>query len=49
MIKELGAWLSQVYQVYLDIPFSKKLSVHRQWFSAMAAGQLGAELFPAAV
>jgi hypothetical protein len=48
MIKELGAWRSQVYQVYLDMPFSKKLSVHRQWFSAMAAGQLGAELLPAA-
>jgi hypothetical protein len=46
LIKELGAWRSQVYQVYLDLPFSQKLSVHRRWFSHMAQGQLGAELVP---
>ena len=46
LIKELGAWRSQVYQVYLDMPLSQKLAVHRRWFTAMAAGELGAELLP---
>ena len=49
LIKELGAWRSQVYQVYLDLPLSQKLSVHRRWFSHMAQGQLGEELVPAPV
>ncbi|WIA22017.1 hypothetical protein OEZ85_004369 [Tetradesmus obliquus] len=43
MIKELGAWKSQVYQVYLDLSLSQKLSVHARWFDCMAAGQLGEE------
>ncbi|KAF6254757.1 kinase-like domain-containing protein [Scenedesmus sp. NREL 46B-D3] len=46
LIKELGAWRSQVYQVYLDLSLSQKLSVHSAWFDAMAAGQLGSELVP---
>jgi len=49
LIKELGAWRSQVYQVYLDLPLSQKLSVHRRWFSHMAQGHLGEELVPAPV
>lgn len=48
LIKELGAWRSQVYQVYMDLSVSQKLQVHRAWFAAMGAGQLGAELLPAA-
>lgn len=48
LIKELGAWRSQVYQVYLDLPLSQKLSVHRRWFATMAQGQLGEELLPPA-
>ena len=48
LIKELGAWRSQVYQVYLDMPLSQKLGVHRKWFASMATGQLGEELLPAA-
>lgn len=46
LIKELGAWRSQVYQVYLDMPLAKKLAVHRTWFQAMSSGQLGEELLP---
>lgn len=46
LIKDLGAWRSQVYQVYLDLPLSQRLAVHRRWFSAMASGQLGEELLP---
>jgi hypothetical protein len=48
LIKELGAWRSRVYQVYMDLSVSQKLQVHQAWFSAMGAGQLGAELLPAA-
>jgi hypothetical protein len=48
LVKELGAWRSQVYQVYMDLSLSQKLQVHRRWFSAMGAGQLGAELLPVA-
>jgi hypothetical protein len=44
LIKELGAWRSQVYQVYVDMSFSQKLAVHARWFDAMCAGQLGADL-----
>jgi hypothetical protein len=40
------SWRSQVYQVYLDLSLSQKLSVHSAWFDAMAAGQLGSELVP---
>eukprot|EP00775_Hariotina_reticulata_P015336 gene15336-biopygen14581 len=46
LIKELGAWRSQVYQVYLDLTLSQKLSVHASWFDAMGRGQLGRELVP---
>lgn len=46
MIKELGAWRSQVYQVYMDLAMSHKLAVHQQWFNAMQSGQWGAELAP---
>jgi hypothetical protein len=48
LIKELGAWRSQVYQVYLDLSLSQKLAVHGSWFDAMQAGQFGAELLPVA-
>ena len=48
LIKELGAWRSQVYQVYMDLSVSQKLGVHRAWFQAMSAGQLGEELLPGA-
>lgn len=48
LIKELGAWRSQVYQVYLDLTLSQKLSVHASWFDAMGQGQLGRELLPPA-
>ena len=48
LIKELGAWRSRVYQVYMDLSVSQKLQVHQAWFSAMGVGQLGAELLPAA-
>uniref|UniRef100_A0A383WC58 Tyr recombinase domain-containing protein n=1 Tax=Tetradesmus obliquus TaxID=3088 RepID=A0A383WC58_TETOB len=41
LVKEMGAWRSQVYQVYMDLSLSQKLSVHSTWFDAMAAGQLG--------
>lgn len=44
LVKELGAWRSQAYQVYMDLSLYQKLQVHRRWFAAMAAGQLGAEL-----
>mgnify|MGYP001807829688 CR=1 FL=1 len=47
LIKELGAWRSRVYQIYMDLSVSQKLQVHRAWFSAMGAGRLGAELLPA--
>jgi hypothetical protein len=47
LIKELGAWRSQVYQVYMDLSLSQKLAVHGAWFDAMHSGQLGAELLPA--
>lgn len=46
LVKEMGAWRSQVYQVYMDLSLSQKLSVHSTWFDAMAAGQLGGELVP---
>lgn len=46
LIKELGAWRSQVYQVYLDLSLAQKLAVHGTWFDAMHSGQLGAELLP---
>ncbi|WIA23257.1 hypothetical protein OEZ85_000028 [Tetradesmus obliquus] len=46
LVKEMGAWRSQVYQVYMDMSLSQKLSVHSTWFDAMAAGQLGGELVP---
>jgi hypothetical protein len=48
LIKEMGAWRSQVYQVYLDLSLSQKLSVQQRWFSAMAEGQWGAEIAQAA-
>jgi hypothetical protein len=48
LIKELGAWRSQVYQVYMDLSVSQKLGVHGAWFDAMAQGQLGEELLPVA-
>jgi hypothetical protein len=44
LIKEMGAWRSQVYQVYLDLSLNQKLSVHRKWFEAMEGGQWGAEI-----
>jgi hypothetical protein len=44
LIKELGAWRSQVYRVYMDLSVAQKLSVHRAWFQAMEFGQLGEEL-----
>ena len=46
LIKELGAWRSQVYQVYLDLSLSQKLAVHSAWFDAMGRGQMGRELMP---
>jgi hypothetical protein len=46
LIKELGAWRIQVYQVYMDLSLSQKLAVHDAWFDAMRSGQLGAELLP---
>ena len=46
LIKEMGAWRSQVYQVYMDLSLSQKLAVHGSWFDAMHSGQLGAELLP---
>lgn len=48
LIKELGAWRSQVYQVYMDLPVSRKLHVHQAWFAAMRGGQLGEDLLPPA-
>lgn len=48
LIKELGAWRSQVYQVYMDLSLSQKLKVHASWFDAMLSGQLGEELLPPA-
>jgi hypothetical protein len=44
LIKEMGAWRSQVYQVYLELSVPQKLEVHRKWFAAMADGQWGADL-----
>ena len=48
LIKEVGAWRSQVYQVYMDLSVSQKQAVQGAWFDAMAMGQLGADLLPAA-
>ena len=47
LIKEMGAWRSQVYQVYLELSLQQKLDVHRKWFAAMAQGQWGADFAPA--
>jgi hypothetical protein len=47
LIKELGAWRNQVYQVYMDLFLFQKLAVHGTWFDAMHTGQLDAELLPA--
>ena len=44
LIKEMGAWRSQVYQVYLELSLPQKLEVHRKWFAAMASGQWGADI-----
>lgn len=41
LIKEMGTWGSQVYQVYLELSLQQKLEVHRRWFAAMAQGQWG--------
>jgi hypothetical protein len=37
LIKQMGAWRSQVYQVYLDLSLAQKLAVHLQWFNFMAS------------
>jgi hypothetical protein len=44
LIKEMGAWRSQVYQVYLDLSLPQRLEVHQKWFAAMAEGQWGADI-----
>ena len=44
LIKEMGAWRSQVYQVYLELSLPQKLDVQRKWFAAMAQGQWGADI-----
>ena len=44
LIKEMGAWRSQVYHVYLELSVPQKLEVHKKWFAAMANGQWGADL-----
>lgn len=46
LIKEMGTWGSQVYQVYLELSLQQKLEVHRRWFAAMAQGQWGEDFLP---